>query len=160
MRPSTILSLPALAALLALALGTPAVAAAGVDETAHTAAAVKAVDQHWLEAETNGDTAWLDGMLLPGYRSVGVAGTFATKASIVAHAAKNRGSDTMKREVAAWQAAHPVEQQVTLQGDTAILSFISAAPATRGKLYSSDVFVYADGRWRALYSAHTGLGKD
>jgi len=66
----------------------------------------------------------------------------------------------MKQEVAAWQAAHPVDQQVTLQGDTAILSFVSAAPATKGKLYSSDVFVYVDGRWRALYSAHTGLGKD
>ncbi|GAB3790750.1 nuclear transport factor 2 family protein [Dyella agri] len=145
-------------------IGTPAMAApqdgtSAMDETAHTAAAVKAVDQHWLEAEESGDAAWLDGMLLPGYRSVGVAGTFATKAAIVAHAAKNRGADKMKQEVAAWQAAHPVEQQVTLQGDTAILSFVSSAPATKGKLYSSDVFVYVDGRWHALYSAHTELGK-
>src|SRR6185312_2069768 len=57
-------------------------------------------------------------------------------------------------------AVKPVDQQVTLQGDTAILSFVSAAPATKGKLYSSDVFVYVGGRWRALYSAHTELGKD
>lgn len=142
-------------------IGSPAVAAdTGADETAHTAAAVKAVDQHWLEAEENGDAAWLDGMLLPGYRSVGVAGTFATKAAILAHAAENRGSDKMKQQVAAWQAAHPVEQQVALQGDTAILSFVSSAPATKGKLYSSDVFVYVDGRWRALYSAHTRLGEN
>lgn len=150
-----------LAALFALAIGTKAHAAdAGTGETAKTAAAVKAVDQHWLEAEEGGDTAWLDGMLLPDYRSVGVAGTFATKAAILAHATQNRGSHKMKQQVAAWQAAHPVEQQVTLQGDTAILSFVSSAPASKGKLYSSDVFVYVDGRWRALYSSHTGLGKD
>jgi len=148
------------AAIAAPAMAAPQDGPSATDETAHTAAAVKAVDQHWLEAEESGDAAWLDGMLLPDYRSVDVAGTFATKAGIVAHAAKNRGSDKMKQEVAAWQAAHPVDQQVTLQGDTAILSFVSAAPATKGKLYSSDVFVYVGGRWRALYSAHTGLGKD
>lgn len=145
----------------AAAIGAPAVAAdTGVDETAHTPAAVKAVDQHWLEAEENGDAAWLDGMLLPCYRSVNASGTFATKAAIVAHAAKNRGSDAMKRSADAWQQAHPVDQQVTIRGDTAILSFVSASPATKGKLYSSDVFAYVDGRWRALYSAHTGLGQD
>lgn len=142
------------------AMAAPQGGPSAADETAHTAAAVKAVDQHWLEAEESGDAAWLDGMLLPDYRSVGVAGTFATKATIMAHAVRNGGSDKMKQKVAAWQAAHPVDQQVTLQGDTAILSFVSASPATKGKLYSSDVFVYVDGRWRALYSAHTGLGKD
>jgi hypothetical protein len=130
-----------------------------VDETAHTAAAVRAVDQHWLEAEENGDAAWLDGMLLPDYRSVGVHGTFATKAAIVERAGKNRGSPAMKQQVAAWQQAHPVEQVVTMQGDTAILSFVSTSPVTKGTLYSSDVFVYLDGRWRALYSQHTDLDK-
>lgn len=145
-------------------IGTQAVAApqggtSATDETARTAAAVIAVDQHWLEAEESGDTAWLDGMLLPDYRSVGVAGTFATKAAIMAHAAKNHGSPAMKQQVTAWQQAHPVDQQVTLQGDTAILSFVSSAPATKGKLYSSDVFTYVDGHWHALYSAHTELGK-
>ncbi|MBD8881733.1 nuclear transport factor 2 family protein [Rhodanobacter sp. 7MK24] len=147
-------------ALVAGMLATPiSASAAEVDETARTAAAVRAVDQHWLEAEESGDAAWLDDMLLPDYRSVGVAGTFATKAAIVAHAAKNRGSQAMKQQVTAWQQAHPVEQQVTLQGDTAIISFVSTAPATKGKLYSSDVFTYIDGHWHALYSAHTDLGK-
>lgn len=149
-----------------LALGTlvlavtvsAAASAAGIDETAHTAAAVMAVDQHWLTAEETGDAAWLDGMLLPAYRSVGVGGTFATKAVIVAHAKKNRGSQAMKRQVDAWQQTHPVQQQVTMQGDTAILSFISTAPGTKGKLYSSDIFVYVGGRWRALLSQHTELG--
>ena len=160
MRRSQVLLILALAPLAALTLAMRAGASDhGADETAHTAAAVMAVDQHWLEAEENGDAAWLDGMLLPEYRSVGMAGTSATKGAIVAHAAKNRGSQAMKHQVAAWQQAHPVEQQVTMQGDTAILSFVSSAPATKGKLYSSDVFVYTDGRWHALYSQHTELGK-
>jgi hypothetical protein len=159
MRRSQVPLTLALVPLAALVLAMRASAADhAADETAKTAAAVMAVDQHWLEAEESGDVAWLDGMLLPGYRSVGVAGSFATKAVILAHAGKNRGSQAMKQKVAAWQKAHPVEQQVTLQGDTAILSFVSASPATKGKLYSADIFVYVDGHWRALYSAHTELG--
>lgn len=47
-----------------------------------------------------------------------------------------------------------------MQGDTANLGFVSTSPATNGKLYSSDAFVYMDGRWHALYSQHSGLGKD
>lgn len=154
MRPATTLLLLTLLPLPLLADGPPA-----VDETARSAAAVQAVDQHWLEAETRSDTAWLDGLLLPGYRSIGADGKATGKAAILAYAARHGGSAKMKHEVAAWQAAHPLTQQVTLQGDTAIVSFVSTAPASKGKLYSSDVFVYADGRWRALYSAHTELGK-
>lgn len=148
----------ALSALVLAATASATALASGADETAHTAAAVIAVDHHWLIAEETGDSAWLDGMLLPAYRSVGVRGTFATKAAIVAHAKTNRGSQAMKRQADAWQKAHPVEQQVTMQGDTAILSFVSTAPATKGKLYSSDIFVYVGGRWRGLISQHTELG--
>lgn len=160
MRKSQVTLTLALVPLAALVLAMRATAADhAADETAKTAAAVMAVDQHWLEAEENGDVAWLDGMLLPGYRTVDADGSFATKAALLAHAAKNHGSAAMKQKVAAWHQAHPVEQQVTLQGDTAILSFVSASPASKGKLYSSDVFAYIDGRWHALYSAHTALGK-
>jgi ketosteroid isomerase-like protein len=148
----------AIGALLAIAsMSAPAVE---INETARTAAAVIAVDQHWSEAENNGDAAWLEGMLLPDYRSVGVAGTFAPKASIVSHAKKNTRPQAMKQEAAAWRQAHPTETKVTMQGDTAIISFVSTSPATMGKIYSSDVFVYVDGHWHALYSQHTGLGKN
>ncbi|MBD8874607.1 nuclear transport factor 2 family protein [Rhodanobacter sp. DHB23] len=155
--------IPSLLVIVPLLAWATATIAADPDETAHTAAAVKAVDQHWLEAETHGDAAWLDGMLLPSYRSIGADGKATPKAAIVAHAAKNRDAqaqEKMKQEVAAWQQAHPVEQQVVMQGDTAILSFVSSVPATRGKLYSSDVFVYMDGRWHALYSQHAASGKE
>lgn len=89
-----------------------------------------------------------------------VDGKFATKAAIVARAVKSRGSQTMKQQMTIWERAHPVEKKVTIQGDTAILSFLSASPTTKGKLYSSDIFVYVNGRWRALYSQHTELEKD
>ena len=129
------------------------------DATARSAAAVIAVDKHWSKAEVDGDTAWLDGMLLPQYRSIGADGKVTTKADILAHAAKNHGSKATRQMIAAWRKAHPSSKKVTLLDRIAILSFVSGAPATRGKLYSSDIFVYVDGRWHALYSQHTDLGK-
>lgn len=136
-----------------------AVAAHGgtVDETARTAAAVMAVDQHWLEAETSGDTAWLEQMLLPEYRSVNNKGVAAAKADIVAHAAKNRGSDKEKKMVEAWLAAHPSKQSVVLRGDTAILTFYDPKLGPQKGVRSSDIFVYEGGRWHALYSQHSGI---
>lgn len=139
-----------------------AVAARGdaVDETARTAAAVMAVDQHWLEAETGGDTAWLEQMLLPGYRSVNSKGVATAKADIVAHAAKNRGSDKEKKIVEAWLAAHPSKQSVVLRGDTAILTFYDARLGPAKGVRSSDIFVYEGGRWHALYSQHSAVTGD
>ncbi|MHB1058486.1 MAG: nuclear transport factor 2 family protein [Rhodanobacter sp.] len=137
---------------------TSAASAAGIDETARSEAAVIAVDQHWLEAELDGDTAWLDGMLLPGYRSVGADGAVHTKAAIVAHAAKNRGNVEERRKVEAWLKAHPSGKSVVIQGNTAILSFYDPAKGTASDVRSSDIFVYVDGRWHALYSQHSGAG--
>lgn len=133
--------------------------ATGVDdESARTEAAVMAVDQHWMDAELDGDTAWLDAMLLPEYRSVGADGKVHPKAAIVAHAAKNRGNDAERRRVDAWRKVHPSGQSVVIRGDTAILTFyVPALGATNG-VRSSDVFVYLDGRWHALYSQHSAVG--
>jgi hypothetical protein len=128
-----------------------------VDETAKTAAAVMAVDRHWLDAEIDGDTAWLEQMLLPEYRSVNDEGVVAAKADIVAHAAKNRGSDQEKKKVEAWLAAHPSKQGVVLRGDTAILTFYDPELGPQKGVRSSDVFVYEGGRWHALYSQHSGV---
>jgi len=138
-------------ALLALA-GTAS--AAPADETAHTAAAVQAVDQHWLDAELDGDTAYLGELLLPGYRSVSTDGTVHPREAIIAHAAGNRGSDRQRHEVEAWIRAHPSAQSVVLQGDTAILSFYDPTLGPDRGVRSADVFVYVGGRWRALYSQH------
>jgi hypothetical protein len=123
-----------------------------VGEAAHTAAAVLAVDEHWSQAEEHGDTAWLDSMLLPKYRSIGADGKILDKKTLVAHAAKNRGSDKMSKEVQAWMKAHPTRESVVVEGNIAILSF--SDPQT-GLVRSSDVFVYEGGGWHALYSQHT-----
>jgi hypothetical protein len=141
---------------LALALIAPVASAhaAAVDETAHSAAAVKAVDQHWLDAELDGDTAYLEMLLLPAYRSVGADGVAHPRHAILAHAAANRGSDKKRREVEAWIKAHPSGQAVVLQGDTAILSFYDPVLGPSRGVRSADVFVYVDGHWRAIYSQH------
>ncbi len=138
---------------------TSAASAAGIDETGKTEAAVIAVDQHWLEAELGGDTAWLDNMLLPEYRSVSADGAVHPKAAIMAHAAMNRGNDAERRKVEAWLKTHKSGESVVIHGDTAILSFYDPALGAAKDVRSSDIFVYVDGRWRALYSQHSSVPK-
>jgi len=137
-------------------VGTGAMAASStVDETAHDAAAVIAVDDHWLQAEVSGDTAYLGRLLLPAYRSVSPDGSVHPRAAILAHAVANRGSDKARRQVEAWLKTHPAHPSVVIQGDTAILSFYDGDAAAPGALRSSDIFVYVGGHWRALYSQHS-----
>ena len=138
---------------------TAAASTADVGETGRNEAAVIAVDQHWLEAELDGDTAWLDNLLLPEYRSVGADGTVHAKAAILAHAAKNRGNDAERRKVQAWLKAHPSGQSVAIRGDTAILTFYDPKLGAANGVRSSDVFVYSGGRWHALYSQHSAAAK-
>ncbi|MGH8147191.1 MAG: nuclear transport factor 2 family protein [Rhodanobacteraceae bacterium] len=137
-----------------IALGAPVAAAAAgthVDEAAKTAAAVTAVDDHWLRAEVSGNTTWLDSMLMPEYRTVSSNGKIGTKAMLLKSAAKNRGSDKMRKQVEAWQKTHKTKTSVVMQGNTALLTF--SDPKT-GHIRSSDLFVYKDGGWHALYSQH------
>lgn len=143
----------ALVLLIAPASSSPA-AAGGLkaDETARTADAVIAVDDHWLQAEEHGDTAWLDSMLSPKYRSIGADGRTLDKPTLLAHAAKNRTSDRMAKFVEAWQKTHPTRKSVVMRGDVAILSFSN--PRT-GRVRSSDIFLYEGGAWHAVYSQHT-----
>jgi hypothetical protein len=143
----------------ALIAATPAARAAGIDESARSEAAVIAVDQHWLQAELGGDSAWLDAMLLPEYRSVGADGVAHAKAAIVAHAAKNRGSGEERRKVEAWLNAHPSGKSVVIHGGTAVLSFYDPVLGPQKGVRSSDIFVYVDGRWHAIYSQHSAAGK-
>jgi len=138
---------------------TFAASATEVDETGRNEAAVIAVDQHWLDAELDGDSTWLDALLLPEYRSVGADGTVHAKAAILAHAAKNRGNDAERRKVQAWLKAHPSGQAVAICGDTAILTFYDPKLGPIHGVRSSDVFVYSAGRWHALYSQHSAASK-
>lgn len=139
--------------MTALAFSSAAIAAdAQSDPTARTSAAVIAVDDHWTQAEVHGDTAWLDAMLLPEYRSISADGKVLDKKTLLAHATENRTSDKMAKRVAAWLRAHPTRKSVVMRGDVAILSFSN--PQT-GRVLSADIFVYRDGGWHALYSQHS-----
>lgn len=126
--------------------------AAKVDQAARTSEAVISVDEHWSQAEEQGDTAWLDSMLLPEYRSISADGRILDKKSLLAHATTNRGSGKMTKFVAAWRKTHPTSRSVVIRGDVAIISFSN--PRT-GHVRSSDIFVYQGGGWHALYSQHS-----
>lgn len=125
-------------------------------ETQKSAAGVTAVDDHWSSAETDGDTAYINRMLLPEYRSVNPNGTSHPKAAIIAGAAKNiAGHAAAVAAVAEYRKNHPHGTTVVLQGNTAILTFYSTVLGPEKGIMSSDIFVYVDGRWRGLYSQHS-----
>jgi hypothetical protein len=56
-----------------------------------------------------------------------------------------------------FRAQHPVVEHVLIEGDTALLQFESPKPEQQGVIRSVDVFVYSDGHWRGLYSAHNKM---
>lgn len=132
---------------------------ASADETQPTEAGVIAVDNHWSLAEMTGDTAWLEQMLLPEYRSVNNDGVAHDKAAIVAGAAKRKGTslDTAKLKWTAYEKQHPYGSAVAVHGNTAVISFYDPVLGPQKGVRSSDVFVYVDGHWHALYSQHTSV---
>jgi hypothetical protein len=154
----------AMAATLACMVFTPTASdlraqetSAAANETQHTEAGVIAVDEHWSVAERTGDTDWLDQMLLPEYRSVNNDGSVHAKAAIVAGAAKRKGADLAKakQDFADYQKQHPYGTAVAMHGDTAIITFYDTTLGPQKGIKSSDIFVYLDGRWHAMYSQHT-----
>jgi hypothetical protein len=125
----------------------------------HTATAVIAADEGWSKAEETGDTEYVDALLLPEYRSISSIGSTYGKSAILAHTArdKNNGEGALKAEQ--WRAAHPYRTSVEINGEVAILSFALNKGVDPEPVMSCDIFVYRDGRWRALYSQHTEAEK-
>jgi hypothetical protein len=122
-----------------------------------TQAAVIAADEAWGDAEIAGNAAFVDQLLLPGYVSIGADGKVTSKATIVA-GARGRTEEARAKlsdQVAAWMKAHPMRAEVMIADDTAILKWVSAKPGAGGAVSSCDIFVYQDGRWRAIYSQHS-----
>ena len=122
----------------------------------HTEAAVLAADDDWLAAELRGDLKALDARLMPTYRDVTPEGKIHTKQDLLAGAAKHHDKVTAPplQAAADFRAQHPFLEHVLIEGDTAILQFESPKPEEQGVILSIDVFVYKDGHWRGLYSAH------
>jgi hypothetical protein len=151
------------AALIALFVGcTPSIlhsaeTPAVTDEHAQTEAAVLAIEDHWLRAEVTGDTAFLSFFLLPQYRSVNEDGSAHPRDAIIAHAAKNRGSTKAIDELHEYRQSHPAETSVVLLGDLAIVSFYDPRLGVQQGVRSSDILMYRDGVWHAVYSQHSRL---
>ncbi len=130
------------------------------DETAHSEAGVVAAEDHWSRAELAGDTAFLEHFLLTDYRSVGPEGHAADKAKIIAGAAK-RSTHSLAQadsEVAGYRKQHPYETKIVIEGDVAVVSFSDPALGKDLGVKSSDILVYRDGAWHALYSQHSQVG--
>jgi hypothetical protein len=120
-----------------------------------TAAGANAVDDHWGEAEHHGDTAYLNRLLSPGYRSVGPNGVAHSRSQIIAGAAKTIDPAASAKAVAdsaAYVTAHPFGVSILLQGNTAVRSFYSRKLGPQKGVIGSDILVYVDGHWHALYS--------
>lgn len=134
---------------------------ATANETQRTAAGAIATDDHWSLAEGTGDIAYLDQMLLPEYRSVDADGTAYSKEQLLRGAAKRSGTSvaTAMAKIAAYKRAHPSGTSVAIHDNTAILSFYDSALGAQKGIRSSDIFVYTDGRWHAIYSQHIEAGK-
>jgi hypothetical protein len=125
-----------------------------------TEAAVLAADDDWLAAELRGDLKALDARLMPTYRDVTPEGKVYTKQDLLAGVAKHPDKVTTAplQTAADYRAQHPVVEHVLIEGDTALLQFESLKPEEQGVIRSVDVFVYKDGHWRGLYSAHNKVG--
>jgi hypothetical protein len=121
-----------------------------------TEAAVLAADDDWLAAELRGDLKALDARLMPTYRDVTPEGKIHTKQDLLAGVLKHPDKVTTPplQAAADFRAQHPSVEHVLIEGDTAILQFESPKPEEQGVIWSIDVFVYKDGHWRGLYSAH------
>jgi len=150
----------AIAAALLLAVGSPVAVQAHAQNAVepHTQAAVIADDDHWGKAETEGDQAYVDHLLLPEYRSISSDGSIHDKAAILANTKKNVNSPDRAAANEKWKATHPYVTSVLIVGDTAVLTFSLDRPTSPKPVLSSDIFVYRDGRWRALYSQHSEAG--
>ena len=152
-------SIGVLSIAAALMLPFTAVAAASTKPEPKTAAAVIAADNGWEKAEETGDVAYVDNLLLPDYRSVNADGSVHDKAATLTNTKKNVGSPEHAAKVAQWVAAHPMETAALIQGDTAIVTFYLKPLGPQKGIMSSDIFVYRDGQWHAIYSQHTTAGK-
>lgn len=146
--------------LTALGFGVLLAANAHAAPDPRTAAGVIAADGAWAAAEVDGDVAAIEALLLPGYRSIGADGRTTSRDAIVASVRRRGGhSEKLAREVAEWKAWHPSHAEVIFYGDTAVLTWVLDASGGGSRVSSCDIFRYDRGRWRAMYSQHSGASQ-
>lgn len=132
----------------------PAGAAAHVDESQRTEAALRAIVEHWGDAELEGDTGYLELLLVPEYRSVSPTGESHPRARILEHARRSTGSAEARKARDAFKQAHPTEVAVVIHGLIGIVSYFNPHRGLDSSIRGSDVFVYEANRWHAVYSLH------
>jgi hypothetical protein len=132
------------------------VQARGLQAEPRTEAAVLEASDDWLAAERRGDVAALDRRLMPDYRDIEANGRVHPRSALIAHATNLKEPSTVpaKQLAAEFRKAHPVVEKVVIVGDTALLSYHSIDPQAAEDVRSLDIFVYDQGRWRALVSTH------
>jgi hypothetical protein len=150
-----LMDIPVLALVIVATLTIPSAADAAPPQSfeARTPAGVVAADRAWGEAELRGDVRAVERLLMADYRSVDAAGNAIDRTQILAAARANAGHPERAARAMAWKRGHPTFPRVQLAGDTAILTWISAADART--VLSCDIFVFRAGRWRAAYSQHS-----
>ncbi len=121
------------------------------------AASIKQAEDRWSQAYTQGGTEYLECLLTPDYVSVSAKGVPRDKAAIVSGAQKNAQQNKGKNDVKSKTLPALPEPKIQLYGDTAVVqSSLAADPnGLYPAMYSSDVFAFQDGAWRAIYSQHT-----
>ena len=124
----------------------------------HTQDVVIAADRAWDDAESSGNTDYINALLLPEYRSVSSDGSIHDKAAILASAQKNIGHPERAAAADKWRAAHPSITSVQILGDTAVLTF-SLDRGDPKPVMSCDIFAYREGHWHPIYSQHTEVSK-
>lgn len=141
--------------LVATLIASTSTFAAPKSPAPHTKEAVIAADEGWGQAEEDGNSQYIDRLLLDGYRSIGSAGKVTTKAQIVKGAKERGKSAEFSKMVADWKAKHPNVANVAVFGDTAVLTWVPTNAGSAPPVNSSDIFVYREGEWHAIYSQHT-----
>lgn len=145
----------ALALITVTTFSASALYAGSVQDEPRTEAAVLAASDDWLAAERRGDVDALERRLMPQYRDIEPNGRVHPRSALINHAANLTNPSTVpaKQLAADFRKEHPVIEKVVITGDTALLSY-SSLQQSDNDVGSMDVFVYNEGRWRALVSTH------
>ena len=111
--------------------------------------ALRAVEDAWVKALAQHDTAALERILAPEFRHTTYTGAVLDRAGSLAAAKDPRGSGVVNR-------LEDVDARV-FEGRFGIVTGVNAAtsPAGSARLRFTDVFVYRDGRWQAVSAQET-----
>ena len=111
--------------------------------------ALRAVEDAWVKALAQHDTAALERILAPEFRHTTYTGAVRSRAESLAAAKDPRGSGVVNR-------LEDVDARV-FEGRFGIVTGVNAAtsPAGSARLRFTDVFVYREGRWQAVSAQET-----